>query len=98
MADAKTDKSDDISWSELKPQLLKLALELGPLVVFYLGFSFGAKIIAAVPQFTAWGFADPLYPATLLFMIAMVASIALSWLLLHRVAVMPVVTAIVVLV
>ncbi len=89
---------DDISWSEMRPQLVKLALELGPLVVFYLGFSFGAKIIAAVPQFTAWGFTDPLYPATLLFMVAMVASIVLSWLLLHRVAVMPVVTAIVVLV
>ncbi len=98
MADAKTDKSDDISWAELKPQMLKLALELGPLVVFYLGFTFGAKIVAAVPQFTEWGFTDPLYPATALFMIAMVVSIVASLALLHRVAVMPVVTAVVVLV
>ena len=98
MADAKADKSDDISWAELKPQLLKLSLELGPLVVFYLGFTFGAKIIAAFPQFSAAGFNDPLYPATALFMIAMVVSIALSWALLRRVAVMPVVTAVVVLV
>lgn len=96
MADA--DKKDEISWSELRPQLLKLALELGPLVIFYLGFTFGGRIIAAFPQFSAAGFDDPLYPATLLFMIAMVASLALSWALLHRVAVMPMVTAIVVLV
>jgi intracellular septation protein len=90
--------ADDISWAELKPQVLKLAIELGPLVIFYLGFTFGNRIIAAFPQFTAWGFDDPLYPATLLFMLAMLISLGLSLALLHRVAVMPMVTAIVVLV
>ena len=32
MADTKT---DEVNWTELKPQLIKMALELGPLVVFY---------------------------------------------------------------
>lgn len=95
---ADTTKDPELNWSELKPQLIKMALELGPLVVFYLGFTFGSRIIAAFPAFAAAGFNDPLYPATLLFMVAMLVSLALSWLVLHRVAVMPVVTAIVVLV
>ena len=89
-------KSDDISWEEIKPQMLKLAIELGPLLVFYLGFSFGSRIVEAVPFFAANGFNDPLYPATALFMVAMIASLILSALLLHKIAVMPVVTAIVV--
>jgi intracellular septation protein len=95
---ADTTKDSEVNWSELKPQLIRMALELGPLVVFYLGFVFGSRIIAAVPGFAAAGFNDPLYPATLLFMVAMLSSLALSWLLLRRIAVMPVVTAIVVLV
>ncbi|CAN5313132.1 septation protein A [soil metagenome] len=91
-------KSGEPSWAELKPQLIKMALELGPLVIFYLGFSFGGRIIAAFPQFAAAGFDDPLYPATLLFMVAMVISLGLSWALMRRVAVMPMVTLVVVVV
>src|SRR3569623_491581 len=95
---AETAKDSERNWDEMKPQLVRMAFELGPLVVFYLGFTFGSRIIAAFPVFSAAGFNDPLYPATLLFMVAMVLSVALSWLFLHRVAVMPVGTAIVVLV
>jgi intracellular septation protein len=95
---AETAKDSELNWDELKPQLIRMAFELGPLVVFYLGFTFGSRIIAAFPAFSQAGFNDPLYPATLLFMVAMVLSVALSWLFLHRVAVMPVVTAVVVLV
>jgi intracellular septation protein len=91
-------KEPEVNWAELKPQLIKMALELGPLVVFYLGFTFGNRIIEAVPQLGSAGFNDPLYPATLLFMLAMIASLTLSWFVLRRLAVMPVVTAIVVLV
>ena len=80
MADG-ADKKDEVDWEELKPQILKLALELGPLVIFYIANA-RADIFAA----TAW------------FMGAMVAALVLSWLLLHRVAVMPLVTAVVVLV
>lgn len=89
-------KTDDIKWSELQPQLTKLALELGPLLVFFIANAFGKQLIDAIPLFG--NLQDPLYPATAFFMVAMVISVALSWLLLHRVAVMPLVTAAVVLV
>lgn len=89
-------KAEEIKWSEMRPQLIKLALELGPLLVFFVANAFGMRLIEAIPFFH--GLDDPLYPATFFFMIAMVISVALSWLLLHRVAVMPLVTAAVVLV
>jgi len=94
----KADKKDEVNWEEFRPQLLKLVLELGPLVIFYLGFTFGGRIVAAFPAFSAAGFDDPLYPATLLFMVAMVAALILSRALLHKVAVMPMVTAVVVII
>ena len=78
MADTKT---DEVNWTELKPQLIKMALELGPLVVFFIVNS-RADIFVG----TAW------------FMGAMVLSLALSWLLLKRVALMPLVTGFVVLI
>lgn len=74
-------KSAEINWDELKPQLIKLALELGPLLVFFF-VNARLDIFAA----TAW------------FMGAMVISLALSWLLLKKIAVMPLVTGAVVLI
>ena len=74
-------KSAEINWDELKPQLIKLALELGPLLVFFF-VNARLDIFAA----TAW------------FMGAMVLSLGLSWLLLKKIAVMPLVTGAVVLV
>jgi intracellular septation protein len=76
------DKKDEVSWQQLRQPLTKLALELGPLVVFYVA---NAR-------------ADNIYIATAWFMAAMVASLILSWLLMHKLAVMPVVTAVVVLI
>lgn len=81
MATADDTKTDAEKWAELKPQLIKLALELGPLIVFFV-VNARADIFAA----TAW------------FMGAMVLSLLLSWLILHRVAIMPLVTGVVVLV
>ncbi|HEX4298767.1 MAG TPA: septation protein A [Devosia sp.] len=75
------DKTADVSWEELRPQLIKMALELGPLVVFFI-----VNARADIFVGTAW------------FMGAMVLALALSWLLLKRIAVMPLVTAVVVLV
>jgi intracellular septation protein len=76
--EARTQEPD---WAELRPQLVKLALELGPLLVF----------------FAVNAYAD-IYAATAWFMGAMVLSLTLSWLILKRVAVMPLVTGVVVLV
>ena len=78
---ADTTKDPEVNWEELKPQLIKMALELGPLVVFFIVNS-RADIFVG----TAW------------FMGAMVLSLALSWLLLKRVALMPLVTGFVVLI
>lgn len=72
-------KPQEANWEELRPQLIKLALELGPLVVFFVANS-RADIFTA----TGW------------FMGAMVASLALSWLILRKVAIMPLVTGVVV--
>lgn len=66
---------------DFKPQLIKLVLELGPLVVFFI-----VNARAGIFVGTAW------------FMGAMVISLALSWIMLRRIAVMPLVTAVVVLV
>jgi intracellular septation protein len=74
-------KEPEVNWAELKPQLIKMALELGPLVVFFI-----VNARADIFVGTAW------------FMGAMVLSLALSWLLLKRVALMPLVTGVVVLV
>lgn len=77
-----TEKAEaDVNWDELRPQITKLALELGPLVVFFI-----ANARADIFVATAW------------FMGAMVLSLLLSWLILKKVAVMPLVTGAVVLV
>ncbi|MHB1110655.1 MAG: septation protein A [Devosia sp.] len=74
-------KAEQVNWEELRPQLIKIGLELGPLVVFFI-VNANADIFVA----TAW------------FMGAMVVSLALSWFILKRVAVMPLVTGVVVLI
>ena len=74
-------KQSEIKWDELRPQLTKIALELGPLLVFFF-VNANSDIFTA----TAW------------FMGAMVLSLALSWVLLRKVAIMPLVTGVVVLI
>ena len=71
----------EINWDELRPQLIKMGLELGPLVIFFI-----ANARADIFVATAW------------FMGAMVISLVLTWLILKRIAVMPLVTGAVVLV
>jgi intracellular septation protein len=71
----------ETNWDELRPQLIKMALEVGPLVVFFLtNAQFGIFVG------TAW------------FMGAMAISLVLSWLLLRRIAIMPLVSGILVLI
>src|SRR6218665_2143400 len=77
-----TEKAEaDVNWDELRPQIIKLALELGPLVVFFI-----ANARADIFVATAW------------FMGAMVLSLLLAWVILKKIAVMPLVTGVVVLV
>nr|WP_314256613.1 septation protein A [uncultured Devosia sp.] len=71
----------EINWDELRPQLIKMSLELGPLVIFFI-VNARAEIFTA----TAW------------FMGAMAVSLVLTWLILKKIAIMPLVTGVVVLV
>lgn len=82
---------------DIKKQLTKLALELGPLVVFFVVNARGKSIMASFPQLSTW-FSQPIIFATAVFMVAMAISLAVSLFIFKRVAVMPLVTAAVVLV
>ncbi|RDE09635.1 septation protein A [Pelagibacterium lacus] len=82
---------------DLKPALTKLALELGPLVVFFVVNAQGERILDAFPALQGW-FSQPIIFATAVFMVAMAISLVLSKLILKRIPVMPLVTGAVVLV
>jgi intracellular septation protein len=84
-------KATEPSWDELKPQIIKMALELGPLLVFYVCTIFGESWLAKSELLRAL-FASPLVFATAPFMVAMVISLVISWLLFKRIAVMPLIT------
>jgi intracellular septation protein len=80
-----------------KQQVIKLVLELGPLVVFFIVNARAADILARFPALAQW-FTQPIIFATAVFMMAMAISLTVSWLVLKRIAVMPLVTGAVVLV
>ncbi len=81
----------DEKLKDIKPALTKLALELGPLVVFFLVNARGEDILASSPTLQSW-FSQPIIFATAIFMVAMTISIILSKMILKRVPVMPLVT------
>jgi intracellular septation protein len=86
--------------------LVKLALEVGPLAVFFLGFTFGERLLglsavsgplsAITGAAALTGPGGPLFVATAAFMAAISASLAASWVLTRHLPRMAVVTAIVV--
>ena len=75
---------------------LKFLLELGPTLLFVLAYSQGERLIAlfGLPA----PLDRPLFLATAVLMAALVTSLALSWVLTRTLPVMPVVTAVVVLI
>ncbi|GGB39492.1 putative intracellular septation protein A [Roseibium aquae] len=78
------------------PPLLKLALELGPLGIFFLFNSRGEQIAAAFPVLQAVG--EPIFLATAAFMVAISISLSVSLALTRRLPIMPLVSGVVVLV
>lgn len=86
---------NDPTRKELSP-LLKLALELGPLGVFFLFNARGEQLAKAFPLLQSIG--QPIFLATAAFMVAITISLAASLWLTRRLPVMPLVTGIVVLV
>lgn len=86
---------NDPSRQELSP-LLKLALELGPLGVFFLFNSRGAQIAESFPILQSVG--KPIFLATAAFMVTITVSLVVSLYLTKRLPIMPLVSGVVVLV
>src|SRR6185312_13404298 len=78
---------------EVNP-LLKLALELGPLLVFFFANARGAWLVEKFPVLGDFG--GPIFVATGLFMIATALALAVSWALMRTLPIMPLVSGIVV--
>ena len=99
MSDNKAEAAEpQLNWDEMRPQIIKLVLELGPLVVFFLANAKGEDILAANPMLSGWFAGHAIIFATAVFMAAMAISLLVAWLVLKKVAVMPLVTGIVVMV
>lgn len=80
---------------EINP-LLKVALELGPLGVFFFANARGAWLAEKFPALGDLG--GPIFVATAVFMLAMLISLGVSLALTRRLPIMPFITGIVVLV
>ena len=75
---------------------LKLTLEIGPLILFFLANSRGEQAAAMWPAITSLG--GPIFFATAVFIVATLVALAVSYALTRRLPLMPFVTAIVVVV
>jgi intracellular septation protein len=78
---------------EMNP-LLKLALELGPLLVFFFANARGEWLVETWPALGTLG--GPIFLATALFMAATAISLATSWALVRSLPIMPLVSGVIV--
>ncbi len=76
--------------------LLKLVLELGPLMVFFFANARGAWIAERVPFLADLG--GPIFVGTACFMIATAVALSVSWILTRTLPIMPLLSGVVVLV
>jgi intracellular septation protein len=80
--------------------LLKLALDLGPLLLFFLANSkpalFEPWFAAIIPEAVAHGERAGIFVATAVFMVAIVVALVVSYVMTRHLPVMPMVTAVVV--
>jgi intracellular septation protein len=87
--------------AKLNP-LLKLALDLGPLLLFFFANSrpalFEPLLTPIIPEAVAHGERAGIFVATAVFMVAIVAALIVSYVLTRQLPVMPLVTAVVVVV
>ena len=86
---------NDPTRKELSP-LLKMALELGPLGIFFLFNARGEQIAQSFPVLQVLG--EPIFIATAAFMVAISISLTVSLWLTRRLPIMPLVSGVVVLV
>ncbi|SIQ78000.1 intracellular septation protein [Rhizobium sp. RU33A] len=94
MSDTSTDTH--ASKAEKQNPVLKMALELGPLLIFFFGNLRGEWLARTFPELTAIG--GPLLIATALFMVATVISLIISKIVFKHLPVMPFVSGVVVMV
>ena len=80
---------------ELAP-LLKIALELGPLVTFFIANTRGDYLIDNFEAFA--GFGEPIFLATAAFMVAFFISLTVTYALVRKLPIMPMVSGVVVLI
>jgi intracellular septation protein len=73
---------------------LKLALELGPLLVFFFANTRGEWLVEKFPALASLG--GPIFVATGLFMAATAIALGLSWVLMRSLPIMPMVSGVVV--
>ncbi len=78
---------------EMNP-FLKLALELGPLLVFFFANARGEWLMQKFPAMGIFG--GPIFLATGLFMIATAIALMVSWILVRSLPIMPLVSGVVV--
>ncbi|MDM7982240.1 MAG: septation protein A [Rhizobium sp.] len=93
---SETSTDTHASKAEKQNPLLKMALELGPLLIFFFGNLRGEWLARTFPELTAIG--GPLLIATALFMAATILSLIISKIVFKHLPVMPFVSGIVVLV
>ena len=84
----------ELSEKKQMSQGLKLALEMGPLVVFFMANSYGDQLAEAYPLLKELG--GKIFIGTAFFMVAMAISLAITWVLEKRIAIMPLVTGVMV--
>jgi intracellular septation protein len=87
--------SQEITKPVMNP-ILKLALELGPLIVFFFANARGAQIAEQFPALGSLG--GPIFIATALFMAATIFSLVVSYVIARTLPIMPMVSGVVVLV
>jgi intracellular septation protein len=88
------DPSDPQKKKEAVNPLLKLVLELGPLMVFFFANARGAWLVEKFPVLAEFG--GPIFVATGLFMAATAIALIASWLLMRTLPIMPMVSGVVV--
>ncbi|MHC1547426.1 septation protein A [Phyllobacterium sp. K27] len=76
--------------------LLKLALEMGPLMIFFFANAKGEWLLEKFPSLSNIG--EPIFVATALFMAATFIALGVSWALTRTLPIMPLISGIVVLI
>ncbi|WP_455466071.1 septation protein A [Bartonella sp. B39] len=81
--------------SDFSPTI-KFLLEMGPLVVFFLANYKGEWLLNNIGLFK--NFSKPIFPATAIFMVAIIVALSLSWILARKIPAMPLISGIFVIV